>query len=90
MIDLGSDTWDGRCGMFVPATPGTARRLAQVSQCIRLNLIGGYKNRCCPCSSIRMCPFRDEELNEFRVETLQAVSDNLILDGYDGFQLSFP
>lgn len=62
MIDL------GRCGMFVPATPGTARRHAQVSQCIRLNLIGEYKDRGCPCSSIRMCPFKDEELNEFRAE----------------------
>lgn len=65
MIDLGLDQCNSFCGMFVPAKPGSARRSAQVNQCVRKNLmVDSYKDRCCPCSSIRMCPFKDEELKE--------------------------
>lgn len=81
MIDLGGEQWD-KTGMFVPAPPGSARRRAQVSQCIKLNLIGEYKPRCCPCCSTRMCPFKDGELeNELRrISELPATEACRVVD----------
>lgn len=81
MIDLGSEQWD-KPGMFVPAPPGSARRRDQVSQCIKLNLIGEYNPRCCPCYSTRMCPFKDDELqNELRrIRDIQAAEASRVVD----------